>query len=181
MHPDVFDIELQWPFASNEGRLTTPLLLACSPTVISRPDDWSASHIHIPGYFFLDAVGGYQPSAALTDFLVKGESPVCVTFGSMIHRDAARIHRVVIDAISRSGNRGLILSGWGGLQTSSLPENIYVAESVPHDWLFPHCKAVIHHGGAGTTGAGGAFKCCRKGTSQKSGKVPGEKNNGGSQ
>ena len=27
----------------------------------------------------------------------------------------------------------------------------------------------------------GAFKCCRKGASQKSGKVPGEKNNGGSQ
>jgi UDP:flavonoid glycosyltransferase YjiC (YdhE family) len=27
-------------------------------------------------------------------------------------------------------------------------------ESVPHDWLFPRCKAVIHHGGAGTTAAG---------------------------
>jgi sterol 3beta-glucosyltransferase len=27
-------------------------------------------------------------------------------------------------------------------------------ESAPHDWLFPQCAAVIHHGGAGTTGAG---------------------------
>jgi UDP:flavonoid glycosyltransferase YjiC (YdhE family) len=27
-------------------------------------------------------------------------------------------------------------------------------ESAPHDWLFPRCKAVIHHGGAGTTAAG---------------------------
>jgi len=26
--------------------------------------------------------------------------------------------------------------------------------NVPHDWLFPKCKAVIHHGGAGTTAAG---------------------------
>jgi hypothetical protein len=25
------------------------------------------------------------------------------------------------------------------------------AASVPHDWLFPRCRAVIHHGGAGTT------------------------------
>jgi sterol 3beta-glucosyltransferase len=27
-------------------------------------------------------------------------------------------------------------------------------EAAPHDWLFPRCKVVIHHGGAGTTGAG---------------------------
>lgn len=25
---------------------------------------------------------------------------------------------------------------------------------VPHPWLFPQCAAVVHHGGAGTTGAG---------------------------
>jgi UDP:flavonoid glycosyltransferase YjiC (YdhE family) len=27
-------------------------------------------------------------------------------------------------------------------------------ESVPHDWLLPKCKLLIHHGGAGTTSAG---------------------------
>ena len=27
-------------------------------------------------------------------------------------------------------------------------------ESAPHDWLLPRCKAIIHHGGAGTTAAG---------------------------
>jgi len=25
---------------------------------------------------------------------------------------------------------------------------------VPHDWLFPRMRAVVHHGGAGTTAAG---------------------------
>jgi len=25
---------------------------------------------------------------------------------------------------------------------------------VPYDWLFPRCKSVVHHGGAGTTTAG---------------------------
>ena len=29
-----------------------------------------------------------------------------------------------------------------------------MTEAVPHDWLFPHMAAVVHHGGAGTTGAG---------------------------
>jgi sterol 3beta-glucosyltransferase len=27
-------------------------------------------------------------------------------------------------------------------------------DNVPHDWLFPHTAAVVHHGGAGTTAAG---------------------------
>ncbi len=37
----------------------------------------------------------------------------------------------------------------------SMPSpNIYVLEAVPHDWLFPYIAAVVHHGGAGTTGAG---------------------------
>jgi sterol 3beta-glucosyltransferase len=153
-HPDIFDMDLYWPFAPDDGRLATPLLLACSPTVIPRPDDWSAPHIHIPGYFFLEAEDDYQPPAALAGFLADGEPPVCVTFGSMIHHDADRIYRVVLEAVARTGNRGLILSGWSSLQASSLSENIFVAESAPHDWLFPCCKAVIHHGGAGTTGAG---------------------------
>jgi UDP:flavonoid glycosyltransferase YjiC (YdhE family) len=153
-YPDVFDIDLHWPFASDNGRLTTPLLLACSPTVIPRPDDWSVSHVHIPGYFFLDTRDTYQPPEALVGFLADGEPPICVTFGSMIHRDVEHINHVVLDAIYRTGNRAVILAGWGGLQESSLPKNIFVTESVPHDWLFSHCRAVVHHGGAGTTAAG---------------------------
>ncbi|KXZ43027.1 hypothetical protein GPECTOR_106g121 [Gonium pectorale] len=31
---------------------------------------------------------------------------------------------------------------------------IFVVHDVPHDWLFPRCSAVIHHGGVGTTAAG---------------------------
>jgi UDP:flavonoid glycosyltransferase YjiC (YdhE family) len=30
---------------------------------------------------------------------------------------------------------------------------VYVVDHVPHGWLFPHCAAAVHHGGAGTTAA----------------------------
>jgi len=153
-HPGVFDIDLHWPFAADDSRFITPLLLACSPTVIPQPSDWSAPHIHIPGYFFLDTHDTYQPPEALADFLAVGEPPVCVTFGSMIHHDAERIYRIVLEAISRTKDRAVILTGWGSLLESSLGKNICVIESAPHDWLFPSCKAIIHHGGAGTTAAG---------------------------
>ena len=153
-HPDVFDIDLRWPFTVEGNRLMTPLLLACSPTIIPRPDDWSMPHIHIPGYFFLDVSNTCQPPAALVDFLSNGEPPVCVTFGSMIHRDANRIYRTVLNALEKTGSRAIILSGWSNLQNLSLPENVLVMDAVSHDWLLPRCKIVIHHGGAGTTAAG---------------------------
>jgi hypothetical protein len=34
------------------------------------------------------------------------------------------------------------------------PDFVYLVSDCPHDWLFPQCAAVIHHGGAGTTAAG---------------------------
>jgi sterol 3beta-glucosyltransferase len=48
----------------------------------------------------------------------------------------------------------LLASGLGGLQAAGLPDDIFMLESAPHEWLFPQVAAVIHHGGSGTTGAG---------------------------
>lgn len=159
--PQTFDLELSWPFHEEDDRFMTPLLLAYSPTVVPRPDDWSALNIHIPGYFFLETSASYQPSAALKEFLLVGEPPVCVSFGSMIHRDAERIYRQVFEALRRTGNRAIVLSGWSDLSHSGAVEQIaaqsgdvLVEEAIPHDWLLPRCKAIVHHGGAGTTASG---------------------------
>jgi hypothetical protein len=35
-----------------------------------------------------------------------------------------------------------------------LPDSVLMIDNAPHDWLFPKVSAVVHHGGAGTTGAG---------------------------
>ncbi|CBQ72895.1 probable Ugt53a1-UDP-glucose:sterol glucosyltransferase Ugt53A1 [Sporisorium reilianum SRZ2] len=34
-----------------------------------------------------------------------------------------------------------------------IPDDVFVVDSVPHDWLFPQIDIAMHHGGAGTTGA----------------------------
>jgi UDP:flavonoid glycosyltransferase YjiC (YdhE family) len=51
--------------------------------------------------------------------------------------------------------------GWSTLPVSEADEllagrsaNILVMDDVPHDWLLPRCKTILHHGGAGTTAAG---------------------------
>jgi sterol 3beta-glucosyltransferase len=69
------------------------------------------------------------------------------------HHAAAKT-ALVRGALERAGQRGILAAGWGGLSATTPSPNIYVLEAVPHDWLFPHIAAVVHHGGAGTTGAG---------------------------
>jgi sterol 3beta-glucosyltransferase len=72
----------------------------------------------------------------------------------MAGRDPERLAGLVMEALAQSGQRGVLLTGWGGLQARSLPENVFVLDAAPHGRLFPHMAAVVHHGGAGTTAEG---------------------------
>ena len=130
-----------------------PVLYGFSPSVIPAPADWSADE-HITGYWFLDSADDWTPPAALLDFLQAGLPPVYIGFGSMSSRNPQEAADLVIKAIKKTDQRALLFSGWGGLQKENLPDSMFMIDSIPHDWLFPRVAAVVHHGGAGTTGAG---------------------------
>ena len=132
---------------------STPLLSAYSPSLIPHPADWPAS-VHVTGYFFLDAQDDWQPSPALEAFLEAGKPPVYIGFGSMAGRNPEQLAGLALTALARSGQRGLLLTGWGGLQAEAVPDNVFVLDAAPHSWLFPRMAAVVHHGGAGTTAEG---------------------------
>jgi UDP:flavonoid glycosyltransferase YjiC (YdhE family) len=132
---------------------STPMLSAYSPSIIPHPADWS-DRVHITGYLFLDSQTDWQPSSELKAFLDAGDPPVYIGFGSMAGRNPEQLARLTIEALAKSGQRGLLLTGWGGLRTEAVPENVFVANSVPHSWLFPRMAAVVHHGGAGSTAEG---------------------------
>ncbi|MBI5933709.1 MAG: glycosyltransferase family 1 protein [Chloroflexi bacterium] len=152
-HPDVFSFDLFWPFDEKPPRRATPLLFAVSPTALPPAREW-AGRVDVTGYFFLDAPDTFTPSAELTSFLEAGPPPICVTFGSMIHRDADRIAEIMLESIHQAGQRAIILTGWDGWGGRVSSGDFLFLESAPHDWLLPRCKAIIHHGGAGTTAAG---------------------------
>ena len=67
--------------------------------------------------------------------------------------DPAALTRVVFDGLEKAGLRGVLSRGWGELGGEA-PPHVHVIDDCPHDWLFPRCQAVCHHGGAGTTAAG---------------------------
>jgi sterol 3beta-glucosyltransferase len=130
-----------------------PILYGYSPSVIPRPSDWDPA-IHVTGYWFLDPADDWAPPPALAEFLQAGSPPVYVGFGSMSNRKPEETANLVLEALARTQQRGILLSGWSGLQKSDLPDSVLMVDSVPFSWLFPRVAAVVHHGGAGTTAAG---------------------------
>jgi sterol 3beta-glucosyltransferase len=130
-----------------------PVLYHFSRHVVSPPADWRGL-TDVTGYWFLAPPAGWQPPADLVAFLGAGPPPVFVGFGSMVSRDPGRVTAVVVEALARSGQRGILMTGWGGLAKAPLPETIFSLDEIPHGWLFPRVAAVVHHGGVGTTAAG---------------------------
>ena len=141
----------EWPFNGSRER-STPILYGFSLHVIPKPADWSKD-AHVTGFWFLANPAHWQPSAALVDFLAAGPPPVFVGFGSVISRRAHQLTEMVLEALARTGQRGLLVSGWGGLTRMDLPREMFMLESAPFDWLFPQVRAAVIHGGIGTTAA----------------------------
>jgi sterol 3beta-glucosyltransferase len=129
-----------------------PTLYGFSSSVIPQPTDWH--NTEVTGYWFLDEAADWTPPATLSQFIASGAPPVYIGFGSMGSRNPAETADLVLAALDRSGQRGILVSGWGGLSQANLPATVYMMESLSHSWLFPRMAAVVHHGGAGTTAAG---------------------------
>ncbi|MFO1430233.1 MAG: glycosyltransferase [Candidatus Competibacteraceae bacterium] len=132
---------------------TTPRLYGFSAHVIPKPQDWKA-HSHITGYWFLQSAEQWQPPKILADFLAAGPPPIAVGFSSIVVNNPEENTSIIVRALTCAKQRGIILTGWGGIQPSELPDHILKLEAAPYDWLFPRMSAVVHHGGAGSTAAG---------------------------
>ncbi|MFC2091878.1 glycosyltransferase [Elusimicrobiota bacterium] len=129
-----------------------PWIFGYSPSILPRATDWPDT-VNVTGYWFLSEHQRWNPPEYITEFLSKGAPPVYIGFGSMVYDDTSRLTSVVINALKRSGQRGILSSGWTGLGNAELPENIIKVDYVPHNWLFKKVSSVIYHGGSGTTAA----------------------------
>lgn len=129
-------------------------LTAVSPAVLERPADWPPNG-QLSGYLFLEEGADWRPDPALAAFLQAGPPPVYIGLGSMTLRDPEAATRRLLAAARQAGVRALIAGGWGGLSAAETGgADAHFITSAPHDALFPHMAAVVHHAGAGTTAAG---------------------------
>ena len=138
-------------------RLKVPHTYMWSPGLIPKPVDWGPE-IDVAGFVFLDLATSFKPPEDLIRFLDAGEPPVYIGFGSIVVDNPDKFTALIFKAVAKAGVRALVSKGWGGLgDKDSTPDHVYMLENTPHDWLFPRVRAVIHHGGAGTTAIG--LKC----------------------
>ncbi|WP_328940219.1 glycosyltransferase [Streptomyces tauricus] len=120
-----------------------------SPLVVPRPRDWRPG-LDVAGYWWPYDRDSQLP-CALRDFLDAGPPPVFFGLGSATVPDAERLGEEVVRALRAAGVRGVVQRGWAGLSVGG--DDMFTVDEVPHAALFPRMAAVVHHAGAGTTGA----------------------------
>lgn len=130
-------------------------LVAVSPHVSPPDPRWESRH-RVTGYWFAANPAHWTPPADLQTFLDAGEAPVVISLGAMAlsGEDALEAATITIAALQQAGVRGII-QGWDEpLKQLALPETIFHAGPMPHDWLLERSRAIVHHGGFGTTASG---------------------------
>ena len=142
------------------SRLKVPMTYLWSPGLVPKPSDWGPE-IDIAGYVFLDLASKYEPPEDLAKFLDRSDdrSIVYVGFGSIAGiDDPTAFTKLIFEAVEKANVHAIISRGWGGMGDGmDKPDDVFMIDNVPHDWLFPKVDAVVHHGGAGTTAAGLKF------------------------
>ncbi|KEQ75718.1 sterol glucosyltransferase [Aureobasidium namibiae CBS 147.97] len=129
-----------------------PTTYCWSGALVPKPSDWG-QHIDVCGFFFRDTPD-YKPPQDLQDFLNAGSTPIYIGFGSIVLEDPEKISLIIAEAVRITGVRCVLSKGWAGLSNVSQSPDIFELGDCPHEWLFQHVSAVIHHGGAGTTACG---------------------------
>ncbi len=130
-----------------------PVLYGFSRLVVPLPT--SGTGRTVTGYWFSTPTRPFAPPTGLEAFLADDRPVVSIGFGSMTDDASESLSRLVIDAVRSAGLRAVLLAGSAGLapSVSTVGDDVFAVGSLPHDWLFPRVAAVVHHGGAGTTGA----------------------------
>jgi UDP:flavonoid glycosyltransferase YjiC (YdhE family) len=139
-----------WGNMRRMKRERVPVIQGFSEHVIPKQPEWG-DHVHTTGYWTLDE-SDWEPSAALVKFLEGGDPPVFIGFGSMPVPDPAVTTHLILEALQRSGKRGVLGAGWAKIGAVDLPQTVFALDYAPYAWLFPRMVAIIHHGGSGTTG-----------------------------
>jgi UDP:flavonoid glycosyltransferase YjiC (YdhE family) len=87
-------------------------------------------------------------------WIAAGTPPIYFGFGSTPVQSPADTVAMISAACMQLGERALIYSGVHGFDGIPHFDHVKVVGAVNHAAVFPACRAVVHHGGAGTTAAG---------------------------
>ncbi len=143
------------------GLLSSDLLnlVAVDPVFCPEQEDWPDRH-RICGFFdFSDSAEIWSLPESLTRFLEQGEKPIYMTFGSLQQAVSEWSMDLFMEACAIAGCRAIIQSSSSRFPPDTQQDRLYFIGKHPHQPVFKHCAAVVHHGGAGTSHASAQSGC----------------------
>jgi rhamnosyltransferase subunit B len=131
--------------------LSPDLVIGLFPAWYAAPQpDWPAQ-LRLAGFGRFDGVRTELPDSVRA-FCRSGTPPIAFTLGTgMAH--AAGFFRAAALACATLRVRGLLLTKYPELIPGRLPPAVEHCTFAPFRQLLPLCRAVVHHGGVGTTAA----------------------------
>ncbi len=126
-------------------------IVAVDPVFCPNNEEWPTRH-HACGFLNLPTDNlNWTLGTALQSFIDSGSPPVYMTFGSLQQAVPEWSMDLFIKATQLAGCRAIIQTSSAKYPSHTQQENIFFIGRHPHQNLFEHCAAIVHHGGAGIT------------------------------
>jgi UDP:flavonoid glycosyltransferase YjiC (YdhE family) len=90
----------------------------------------------------------------VASWIAAGTPPIFFGFGSTPVESPADTITMISAACAQLGERALVCSGWSDFSHVAHLDHVKVVGTMNYAAAFPACRAVVHHGGLGTTAAG---------------------------
>ncbi|KAA8963876.1 glycosyltransferase [Mycobacterium sp.] len=89
----------------------------------------------------------------VASWIAAGTPPICFGFGSIPVASPTATIAMISAACAQLGERALVCAAATDFSAGAHGEHVKVVPAMNYAAIFPVCRAVVHHGGAGTTAA----------------------------
>lgn len=123
----------------------------CFPGVAAEWSNWNGQRPFIGALTMGLTTDADDEIAA---WIAAGPPPICFGFGSMpVAKSPADTLATITVACEQLGQRALVCSGWADFADVPQSDRVKVVKAANYAEVFPACRAVVYHGGSGTTAA----------------------------
>jgi UDP:flavonoid glycosyltransferase YjiC (YdhE family) len=89
----------------------------------------------------------------IASWIAAGTPPICFATGSISVASPAETVDMISGACEQLNERALVCGGGTDFSDVALPDHVKVVGAANYAAVFPKCRAIVHHGGSGTTAA----------------------------
>jgi UDP:flavonoid glycosyltransferase YjiC (YdhE family) len=122
----------------------------CFPGLAAEWSKWEGQRPFV-GALTIDAPTDADDEVG--SWIAAGTPPIFFGFGSIPVNSPADALNMIAGACGALGERALVCAGWSDFGNVPNFDHVKVVSAVNYPAIFPQCRAVVHHGGAGTTAA----------------------------